>query len=68
MACTVAGDEATEVTTKEAIMLWTIFVVLLVLWALGFVSGYAIGGFIHLLLVIAVVVLLIQLIQGRSSI
>jgi Family of unknown function (DUF5670) len=57
-----------EATTKEAIMLWTIFVVLLVLWALGFVSGYAIGGFIHLLLVIAVVVLLIQLIQGRSSI
>ncbi len=49
-------------------MLWTLFVVLLVLWALGFVSGYAIGGFIHLLLVIAVVVLLIQLIQGRSSI
>ena len=49
-------------------MLWTIFVVLLVLWALGFVSGYAIGGFIHLLLVIAVVVLLIQLIQGRRPI
>ena len=49
-------------------MLWTIFVVLLVLWALGFISGYAIGGFIHLLLVIAVVVLLIQLIQGRRSI
>ena len=49
-------------------MLWTIFVVLLVLWALGFVSGYAIGGVIHLLLVIAVVVLLIQLIQGRRSI
>jgi hypothetical protein len=66
--CNVAGDHATEATTKEAIMLWTIFVVLLVLWALGFVSGYAIGGFIHLLLVIAVVVLLIQLIQGRSSI
>jgi hypothetical protein len=59
---------STEITTKEAIMLWTIFVVLLVLWALGFVSGYAIGGFIHLLLVIAVVVLLIQLIQGRRSI
>lgn len=59
---------ATEATTKEAIMLWTIFVVLLVLWALGFVSGYAIGGFIHLLLVIAVVVLLIQLIQGRRPI
>jgi hypothetical protein len=65
--CCIAGSNATA-TTKEAIMLWTIFVVLLVLWALGFVSGYAIGGFIHLLLVIAVVVLLIQLIQGRSSI
>ncbi|MPZ76270.1 MAG: lmo0937 family membrane protein [Deltaproteobacteria bacterium] len=49
-------------------MLWTLFIVLLVLWLLGFVSGYAIGGFIHLLLVIAVVVLLIQLIQGRRSI
>ena len=60
--------EATEDTTKEAIMLWTLFIVLLVLWLLGFVSGYAIGGFIHLLLVIAVVVLLIQLIQGRRSI
>jgi hypothetical protein len=66
--CWIAGSNATEATTKEAIMLWTIFVVLLVLWALGFVSGYAIGGFIHLLLVIAVVVLLIQLIQGRRSI
>ena len=60
--------EATEDTTKEAIMLWTLFIVLLVLWLLGFVSGYAIGGFIHLLLVIAMVVLLIQLIQGRRSI
>ena len=63
-----SANDAIEATTKEAIMLWTIFIVLLVLWALGFVSGYAIGGFIHLLLVIAVVVLLIQLIQGRSSI
>jgi Family of unknown function (DUF5670) len=68
MSCAMKMHDATEATTKEAIMLWTIFVVLLVLWALGFVSGYAIGGFIHLLLVIAVVVLLIQLIQGRSSI
>ena len=46
-------------------MLWTIFVVLLVLWALGMVSSYTIGGFIHILLVIAVVVLIINLIQGR---
>ena len=49
-------------------MLWTVFVVLLVLWALGFVSGYAIGGFIHLLLVLAVIVLIVQLISGRRSI
>ena len=47
-------------------MLWTIFVVLLVLWLLGLVSSYTLGGFIHVLLVIAVVVLIIRLIQGRS--
>jgi hypothetical protein len=46
-------------------MLWTIFVILLVLWLLGIVSSYTLGGFIHILLVIAVVVLLIQLISGR---
>jgi hypothetical protein len=49
-------------------MLWTIFVILLVLWLLGLVSGYVLGGFIHVLLVIAVVVLLIRLIQGRRVI
>jgi len=46
-------------------MLWTIFVVLLVLWLLGMVSSYTMGGFIHLLLIIAIVSLLIQVIQGR---
>jgi hypothetical protein len=46
-------------------MLWTIFVVLLVLWALGLVTAYTAGGLIHVLLVIALVVLAIQLIQGR---
>jgi hypothetical protein len=46
-------------------MLWTIFVILLVLWLLGLVSSYTLGGFIHLLLVIALVVLVIQLITGR---
>ena len=46
-------------------MLWTIFMVLLILWLLGVVSSYTLGGFIHLLLVIAVVAVLIQLIQGR---
>jgi len=47
-------------------MLWTIFVILLILWLLGMVSSYTLGGFIHILLVVAVVVLLIRIIQGRS--
>jgi len=47
-------------------MLWTIFVILLVLWLLGLVSGYTLGGFIHILLIVAVVVVLIRIIQGRS--
>ena len=46
-------------------MLWTIAVILLVLWALGLVSSYTLGGFIHLLLVVAVVVVLLRVIQGR---
>ncbi len=46
-------------------MLWTIFVILMILWLLGFVSGYTMGGFIHVLLVIAIVVVLIRIIQGR---
>ncbi|HMG36750.1 MAG TPA: lmo0937 family membrane protein [Blastocatellia bacterium] len=49
-------------------MLWTIFVILLILWLLGLVSSYTFGGFIHLLLVLAVVVLLFQLISGRRVI
>jgi Family of unknown function (DUF5670) len=48
-------------------MLWTIFVILLVLWLFGLVSSYTLGGFIHLLLVIAVIVLVIQLLQGRRA-
>jgi hypothetical protein len=46
-------------------MLWTIFVILLILWLLGLVSGYTMGGVIHVLLVIAIIVLVIRLIQGR---
>ena len=46
-------------------MLWTVFLVLIVLWMLGVVSSYTLGGFIHVLLVLAVVALLVQLIQGR---
>jgi Family of unknown function (DUF5670) len=49
-------------------MLWTIFVILLVLWLLGVVSSYTLGGYIHLLLILAVVVVLIRLIQGRSPV
>ncbi len=49
-------------------MLWTIFVILLVLWLLGVVSSYTLGGFIHLLLVLAVVVLIIQLVTGRRPV
>jgi len=48
-------------------MLWTIFVILLVLWLVGLVSSYTLGGFIHLLLVAAVVVLILQLISGRRA-
>lgn len=49
-------------------MLWTLFVILLVLWLVGLVTSYTLGGFIHLLLVIALVVLLIQLISGRRPV
>ena len=49
-------------------MLWTIFVILLVLWLLGVVSSYTVGGFIHILLVLALVVLLINIIGGRRSV
>jgi Family of unknown function (DUF5670) len=49
-------------------MLWTIFVVLVVLWLLGMVSSYTLGGFIHLLLVLAIAVVLINIIQGRRPV
>jgi hypothetical protein len=49
-------------------MLWTIAVILLVLWALGLVSAYTMGGFIHLLLVAAIVLVAIRLIQGRATV
>ena len=48
-------------------LLWTIFVILLVLWLLGLVSSYTLGGFIHILLVLAVVVLILQLVTGRRA-
>jgi len=49
-------------------MLWTISVILIVLWLLGLVSSYTMGGFIHILLVIAIVVVLLRIIQGKKII
>jgi Na+/H+ antiporter NhaC len=56
----------TETISKgEKAMLWTIAVILFVLWALGLVTSYTIGGYIHILLVLAVIVVLVRVIQGR---
>ena len=49
-------------------MLWTIFVILLVLWGLGLMTGYTMGGVIHALLVIAIIVLVLQVLQGRRRV
>jgi hypothetical protein len=49
-------------------MLWTIFTLLLILWLLGVVSSYTLGGFIHLLLLLAIAVVLIRIIQGRNPV
>jgi len=49
-------------------MLWTLFIVLLVLWLLGVVSSYTLGGFIHILLVLAVIALIFQLLSGRRTV
>lgn len=69
----VAGGELTgpgfvgSSQCEEVAMLWTIFVILLVLWLLGVVTSYSLGGFIHVLLVIAVILAVMQLIQGRRA-
>jgi hypothetical protein len=49
-------------------MLWTIAVILIILWALGLVSSYTMGGFIHILLVVAIIIVLVRVIQGRRPI
>jgi hypothetical protein len=49
-------------------MLWTLFVILLIMWALGLLTGYTMGGIIHALLVVAIVVVLIQVLQGRRRV
>jgi hypothetical protein len=53
---------------KESIMLFTVAIVLFVLWALGLFTGYALGGLIHLLLVVALVVVLLQFLSGRRAV
>lgn len=66
----ITRDPSRNVATRhaggESDMLWTIFVLLLVAWLLGLVSSYTLGGYIHLLLLVAVAVLLIRIIQGRT--
>jgi len=49
-------------------MLWTIFLLLMILWLLGMVSSYTLGGFIHILLILAIAIVLIRIIQGRNPI
>jgi uncharacterized membrane protein len=51
----------------EQQMLWTITIILVILWLLGFVSGYTVGGWIHILLVLAVIVLIFNLLSGRRA-
>ena len=53
---------------EKSNMLWTILVILLVLWLLGLVSGYTVGGFVHLLLVLALVIFVINLLTGRRTV
>jgi Family of unknown function (DUF5670) len=52
----------------EVLVLWTIFVILLVLWLVGLVSSYTMGGFIHILLVLALIALIFQLVSGRRTV
>jgi len=49
-------------------MLWMLFIILLILWLLGLVTSYTLGGFIHILLVFALVILLLQLLSGRRTV
>lgn len=68
VALSTAVSKGPPFLERIATMLMTIAVVLLVLWALGMVSAYTIGGFIHILLVVAVVMILVRVIQGRRPI
>ena len=67
MAARASGPAGSTVqhTRKELAVLWTIAVILLAMWLLGMITSYTLSGFIHILLVVAVIVVLIRLIQGR---
>jgi hypothetical protein len=61
------AGSGTKADRKEEHMLWTIAVILIILWVLGLASSYTMGGLIHVLLVIAVIVVLVNIIQGRRA-
>lgn len=56
-----------DLAREDYLMLWTIFVILLIMWLLGMVTSYTLGGFIHILLIVALVAVVIQLISGRRA-
>ena len=64
----VVWDEAREASRRTTYMLWTIFVILIVMWLLGMATSYTLGGFIHILLLLAIASVLIRVIQGRNPI
>jgi tryptophan-rich sensory protein len=71
MASTEVTDalaEQRQRTEKEPAMLWTIAIILVILWLLGMVSFHALGGYVHLLLILAIIVVLIRIIQGRNPV
>jgi hypothetical protein len=63
-----AGRRKRRFVEKGPTMLWTIFVLLVIMWLLGMVSSYTLGGFLHLLLVLAIAIVLIRVIQGRRPV
>jgi asparagine N-glycosylation enzyme membrane subunit Stt3 len=65
---TIAFVKAERLHSKEVTMLWTIFVILLVMWLLGMATSYTLGGFIHILLILAIAAVLIRVIQGRTPV
>lgn len=62
------GPPRINLKEKEMDLLWTIAVILVILWLLGLVTSYTLGGFVHILLVLAIIVVLIRVIQGRRPV